>query len=629
MADDKVAARPLPDFNEYLLKAKSVFLDPKAVSTSEMLADLDKGSDKEGFTTAPITDTLTPFVPPTPACNIGNDVFNDVEFFKCFTEKNTSTVFDVINQCSLRGGKEALKKILEVPIQDISTIQVRQEALRSMEASPASFEAVKGLERDVLWVFEEQDQNLKDLYDMVFFKFCLLRPLNRHPAAITTSNLYRIVASPFVGILSPLMYVIVPYLIVMYKLKIKIPIKAYLKLMLSTVMSGDIFSISMGGIGGGRSSSTVFKALSFVFTIIFYFQGIFNSVEISKTLYKISRHLVEKVNNIVGFLRHAHTTNLSHWGPGVREAFLGSKDILTLEEDAKYIDTLDAQPFGLTKNFGKQLHIYLALNKDVIRSVLLKSYIIDALGSITGFKYRVGGCYTALEVADVPKISFHGSFHPCLDPSRVVKNDVVLSGNAILTGPNAGGKSTFVKSLLINTLLSQTVGICAADSATMTPFYIINSQINIPDSKGYESLFEAEMYRCKEKLDLLKKYSTQSDKGGHALFVMDEIFNSTNPVEGIAGAYAIAKKIAEYPRCILMFTTHYTYLTKLKKTGRFTNYKMNVERGEDGSISYPYKLVGGVSKQYIALDLLAKNGFDSDIISEAIEIKNRLVAPRV
>ena len=106
---------------------------------------------------------------------------------------------------------------------------------------------------------------------------------------------------------------------------------------------------------------------------------------------------------------------------------------------------------------------------------------------------------------------------------------------------------------------------------------------------------------------------------------MDEIFNSTNPVEGIAGAYSIAKKMSEYDNNILIFTTHYIYLTKLKRTGRFINYRMNVVRGDaPHDITYPYKLEEGVSKQYIALDLLRKNGFDDDIIDEAVRVRNVL-----
>jgi DNA mismatch repair protein MutS len=192
--------------------------------------------------------------------------------------------------------------------------------------------------------------------------------------------------------------------------------------------------------------------------------------------------------------------------------------------------------------------------------------------------------------------------------------------NAIITGPNAGGKSTFIKAVLINTLLAQTIGIVLSTNWSSTPFDYIHSQINLPDCKGQESLFEAEMYRCKFVLDFLR-----DNPNKRTLIVLDEIFNSTNPVEGIAGAYAIIQKIAEYPNALLLFTTHYSYLTKLKSTGKFTNYKMNIERNDDGKISYPYKLSTGVSKQYIALELLAQNGFDPDIIQNAIDIKKKFV----
>jgi DNA mismatch repair protein MutS len=301
------------------------------------------------------------------------------------------------------------------------------------------------------------------------------------------------------------------------------------------------------------------------------------------------------------------------------------RDIKTEEE---YVGKLEVLEFSLYKNFGKQLHTYMTFDKDIIKSILLKVYIIESLKSVSTFKNDFGLSFAKFDItSSTPVLAINGVFHPCIDIQKVVKNNVCFKGNdnAIITGPNAGGKSTFVKSLLINVLLCQTIGIASAVECTMTPFYNINSQINIPDSKGYESLFEAEMYRCKEKLDILKR--TPENK--FSIFVMDEIFNSTNPVEGISGAYAIAKKISQYSNCLLVFTTHYIYLTKLKKTGRFVNYRMNIERNSENQIHYPYILEKGVSKQYIALDLLAKNGFDRDIIDEAITLKNKLSTTRV
>ena len=610
------------NINEYIIKLKNTFVDPRAVYATEVLSGIvDEETVYNNNIMKSIVDNVFPLE--ESKCDIGKDVFNDVEFFKCFTDKNSLTVFDKINTCSLKGSEAVLTKLFEFPIYNSNILERRQQILRSIEINNVEQigldlikTEMKQNENDVLWIFEEIDQNLKDLYEMVFFKFCMFKPLNNNPHAITINNIYKIICSPVMGIISPLLYIIIPYIIILVKLKIKVPFKVYARLMLSTLLSGDIMT------GGGKSSN-MFRIISYVFSIVFYFQGILNSFEISKTLYKVSKHLVTKVNNIVGFLQKAHEINTKYWTNDILSTFLKSTSIKSVNEDNEYISTLTVLPFSLHSNFGKQLHTYITLNKEIVKSVLLKTYIIESLFSITKFKRDLNIDYVTYvqPIENKPLIRLTDSFHPCIDIDKVVKNDIELSShkNAILTGPNAGGKSTFVKSLIINAILAQTIGICISKNSVMTPFHIINSQINIPDCKGYESLFEAEMYRCKEKLDLLKNNSTKL-----SLFIMDEIFNSTNPVEGIAGAYAIAKKISEYSNCILMFTTHYIYLTKLHKTCKFVNYKMNVIKDE-GNIIYPYKLINGVSKQYIALDLLAKNGFDLDIIEEAIAVKDKLV----
>ena len=95
---------------------------------------------------------------------------------------------------------------------------------------------------------------------------------------------------------------------------------------------------------------------------------------------------------------------------------------------------------------------------------------------------------------------------------NIVKNTIKLGGgnnrNAIITGPNAGGKSTFIKSLTLSILFSQTLGITTANSFKLTPFSLVNTYLNIPDIKGKESLFEAEMHRAREHLVKLKSLNS-------------------------------------------------------------------------------------------------------------------------
>lgn len=279
--------------------------------------------------------------------------------------------------------------------------------------------------------------------------------------------------------------------------------------------------------------------------------------------------------------------------------------------------------FNLFTNFGRQLRSYKYFNREYYIPLLRRVYILDVINSVKQLTINDSFCFTEYTESNIPHINAKGLWHPSL--KNPVYNDIELSGKSmILTGPNAGGKSTLIKSILITILLSQTIGLSNTRSMSMTPFAYINSQINIPDCKGKESLFEAEMYRSKENLNILSSLKDTNDK---SIIFMDEIFNSTNPVEGISGAYAIIKNMSDFSSNITIFTTHFLYLTKLAKDlpEKFTNMKMNVQIEKDKTITYPYRVSKGISRQFIALELLKQNGFDKKIVDDALIIKENLL----
>jgi hypothetical protein len=618
-------------------KIKQVFLDQNVLTNLQSIENIETYDDDSRLFL--VNDTLCKSVSchagESKVCMVGQDVYNDIEMFTGFSDQNKSTIFDEMNFCKLSGSTMLCKRILQTPMYDMEILNARKNILEDLEnklyghgdpVDQETFSMMAHHQKNIAWLFDDLDDTMKDLYELVFFKFSFLRLLNNSPNALTGYNFYRMFMSPLIGILSPIVYFIVPYIIMSMRLKLKIPFKLYMKIIFQTLMVG----------ADSLSSSNSMRYVSLIFSMIFYFQGIFNSIELSKTIHKISKHLVDKTNSIVSFLKDAVIMIERYWKNDVLNNFLFIEQgqdnaalLKTFEEEKAYIDSLMPLEYSPFANYGKQLHTYLKFDKAIIKSIALKSFAIEALMSIVRFKKENDFCYVNFDVSSkLPHMECSGIRHPCINKNCVVKNDIALGGqhkNIIVTGPNAGGKSTFIKSIIINAVLAHTVCISNSDNCVMTPMFHINSQINIPDSKGYESLFEAEMYRCKHNLDELKGRDTNE----FTLIVMDEIFNSTNPVEGIAGAYSIAKKISEYENCILVFTTHYTYLTKLEKaTQRFLNYRMNIERGETSNITYPYKLGRGVSRQYIALELLEKNGFDEDVIKGALEIKNRLVAPK-
>jgi DNA mismatch repair protein MutS len=161
------------------------------------------------------------------------------------------------------------------------------------------------------------------------------------------------------------------------------------------------------------------------------------------------------------------------------------------------------------------------------------------------------------------------------------------------------------------------LGIAPASSIKLTPFTKISSHLNVSDKQGSESLFQAEMFRALKFLADVKKLG----KGEFMFTILDELFSSTNPEEGMSGAYGIVKSLADYPACMSILATHYKKLTELeaKTGGFFKNYKVYVEV-KDGSISLPYQFVPGISDQSMALLLMHKQGFDKQIVDDAFGV---------
>jgi hypothetical protein len=531
---------------------------------------------------------------------LSSSIYQDIEFW--------NSVFGHINKTNLHGSKYFLEGLLKSPTHDVDILTKRQELLKNFECD--EFSKLKENEQIVLHMYEDLDENMRDLYNVVYFKFNFLKKLNNNPETLSVYNLYRILVSPLVGILSPIIYFVIPYLVIIYKFGIDISFFSYLKIMYQTMTKSTEFMLGFGG-----NSYKTIQSVSYLLSMIFYFTGLFNSFDISRTLYKLTKHLTEKMNKISTFLIDSMDLIGKHWKEGMGDMF-GVK-VLDTQSELSYVQKLPIKKFNIISNFGRQLTAFKNINLDIITSVLKKIYILDSLNSLVLYKQEYDFGYTEYVNNNKPFMNLINIRHPSIE--NCIGNNIKLENNIIITGTNAGGKSVTIKSMLINALMSQTCTISCCDFCFMTPFSTITAQINVPDMTGHESLFEAELFRCKRNLDLLRDL----DKDQKSLIIMDEIFSSTNPLEAISGAYAVCKKMSTFDNNLLIFTTHFNYLTKLNKTGKFINYKMDTRVAED-DINFTYKLVKGINKHFLALELLKKNGFDPEIIEEALEIKKRL-----
>jgi DNA mismatch repair protein MutS len=138
--------------------------------------------------------------------------------------------------------------------------------------------------------------------------------------------------------------------------------------------------------------------------------------------------------------------------------------------------------------------------------------------------------------------------------------------------------------------------------------------LNIPDTSGRDSLFQAEARRCKEIIDVIDELKVES----RHFCIFDELFSGTNAEEATSVSYAFLKYLQKHENVDFILTTHFVKLCKkVKKSGaslRIANYKMDAALGTNNDIQFSYKLVKGISKIKAARLILIQMGFPDEIV---------------
>jgi DNA mismatch repair protein MutS len=246
--------------------------------------------------------------------------------------------------------------------------------------------------------------------------------------------------------------------------------------------------------------------------------------------------------------------------------------------------------------------------------------------------YQGHYCFSECISSSTPSLEMHDFWSPFVNAQKVITNSITLGThnerlNAVITGPNAGGKSTAIKAIAANIIMAQSLGIACGSLCRLTKFAHISSCLNVIDDIGQgNSLFKSEVLRAYE----LVKRINNLRPGEFSFTVLDEMFNGTSYKEGSAAAYSVAKHVGASSQSICLLATHFPLLNELEKeTPSFTNYKVAADVLADGSIHQHYKLEKGCSHQNIALDIIAHEGFDNDIVVTAqtvLKEKSQLIA---
>ncbi len=204
--------------------------------------------------------------------------------------------------------------------------------------------------------------------------------------------------------------------------------------------------------------------------------------------------------------------------------------------------------------------------------------------------------------------------HPLLD--HPVSNSFSVDKCMLLTGSNASGKSTFLKTVAIAQIMAQSVHTVCADEYRTTFYHIFTSMALRDDVMSGESYFIVEIKSLKRIIDAATKSKEP------VMCFVDEVLRGTNTVERIAAATQILEQMAE-SGVFCFAATHDMELTTLLKD-TYLNYHFE-ETIEENDVKFNYLLKEGRATSRNAIKLLAMLGYEESIISRAEQRANAFV----
>lgn len=244
---------------------------------------------------------------------------------------------------------------------------------------------------------------------------------------------------------------------------------------------------------------------------------------------------------------------------------------------------------------------------DRVEALLENLGILDSAIAVASFReYLPLWCQPAfLPGSGEVRLRAQDLYHPLI--TEAVANSIDARGGVLLTGSNASGKSTFLKTAALNAILAQSIDTCMASEYQGTMVKTMTSMALRDDLQSGESYYIVE-------IKSLKRILAESQKGEPLLCVIDEVLRGTNTIERIAASSRILASLRQ--KHVLVFAaTHDVELTYILEH-LYRNYHFEEEIRE-GQICFNYLLQEGRAVSRNAISLLEIIGYDKKLVEEA------------
>lgn len=476
-----------------------------------------------------------------------------------------------------------------------------------------------------IWNELKVESGFKEKYYYVDWE--MLEFLNKSDLFLQVMSIYNLF-SPLLSLLIPLIILIIPFFIIKMK-GLDVTLGEYvdiLKIVAQQNAIGKLFTINFSEI---QLQERIYIMISAAFYLFSIYQNIMVCIRFHKNMTIIHNHFKEikiYLNKTLLTMENylTYSNELTSHKDFNNNLTLKMQLLTHINKKLESVSEYSLYNIGKWKEIGHILKYFYELHSDkeyedaIMYSFGFNGYIDCIEGLQNNIKERKMNF--AVFIKENKKTVFKNSYYASLSrPTsnfKPIKNNIKLKKNMIITGPNASGKTTILKSTLINIIFTQQFGCGFYESAKFAPYNHIHCYLNIPDTSGRDSLFQAEARRCKEILDIISAYKNESH-----FCVFDELYSGTNPEEAEISATAFMSYLTKRKNVSCLLTTHFVKVcTSLENDKNIMNCNMSAEK-INHRLKYHYILKQGISEVKGGINILTEMNYPKEIIDETMKEK--------
>jgi hypothetical protein len=551
---------------------------------------------------------------------IKQNITNDLELVQTIDASGCQPIYNYFFNNNNDLSNKLIEQVSEYYTTDVNFITDNQELLKEYKKIDKKYTEYSPNYTNILEIWNEIkcETDFKEKY--YYIEWPMLEFLNKSEHFLQFMSLYNL-ASPVISLFIPIIILIVPFFIIRMK-GLELTMSEYvdvLKILAQSHAIGKLFT-QFNDVSFNEKIYLLISAAFYVFSI---YQNVTICLKFHSNMIKIHNHFNE-INNYLDYTIKTMDNYLSY------STNLSSQNefSLVLREKKKFLEDLrkkfsyiteykltsvrKIQEIGHVLKYFYELHDDKIYNDAIMYSFGFNGYVDCLEGLINNIEERK--INFAAFIKDKKKTIFKNSYYAPLKDQNPVKNTIKFKKNIIITGPNASGKTTTLKTTLINIIFTQQFGCGFYESAQLSPFKYVHCYLNIPDTSGRDSLFQAEARRCKDILDIVK---TNEEERHFCVF--DELYSGTNPDEAVTSATAFMNYLIKNQNVHCLLTTHFIKVCKnLKKNKNILNCHM-VTENKNNKLIYKYKLAEGISEVKGGITVLTEMNYPKEIIDNTIK----------